>query len=153
MARKRVLLGLVRRLMTGRKVEVRSLVEQSLRAHGIQDIARAAIINWLSTPRVILGLGRRRLLAGMLAVQGLVVLEIQRRIDADGLMRILTSPDDLERRNVSAELQRSLEVEGRRFQDLKQRFRALEEAKLADEKALLVAQIAHAKLLGPIDRQ
>jgi hypothetical protein len=89
----------------------------------------------------------------MLAVQGLVVLEIQRRIDADGLMRILTSPDDLERRNVSAELQRSLEVEGRRFQDLKQRFRALEEAKLADEKALLVAQIAHAKLLGPIDRQ
>jgi hypothetical protein len=73
----------------------------------------------------------------MQAVQGLVVLEIQRRTEASGRTRISTSP----------EANRLQDLE-ERFQALEKRFRALEAAKLEDEKALLTAQIAYAKLSG-----
>jgi predicted O-methyltransferase YrrM len=143
MARKRILFGLARRIMAGRKAEVRSLIEQSLRAHGMSGVAMAAVIDWLSAPRVILGLGRRHLFAGIDAVQGLVVFEMQRRIDESGLLRGSNA-----QLLSAAELKRSLEIEVRRFLDLDQRFRALEAAKLSDEQALLAAQIANAKLLA-----
>ena len=157
MARKRILFGLTRRIIAGRKLEARSLVEQSSRDHGAPDAMASSMIDWLSAPRVILGLGRRRMFAGMDAVQRLVVFEIQRRIDASGSMRVSASSDGPQLRSTPGELQRSLGVEARQFQDLEQRFqaleqrfRALEAAKLSDEKALLATQIAYAKLLGPI---
>jgi hypothetical protein len=153
MARHRILFGLSRRVMAGRKLEVRLLVERSLRDHGISDPATAMIVDWLSAPRVVLGLARRRICAGMGAVQGLVVLEIQRRIEASGLMLVSSAAP----RSMTAELQRSLDVGAHRFRNLKQQFRALQQqfraleaAKLSDEKALLAARIANAKLLGPV---
>ena len=136
MASKRVLFGLGRRVVAGRKAEVRSLVERSLRDHGLHDGATATVIEWLSAPRVILGLGRRRLLAGMHATSELVVLEMRQRTEVYRLARSSASP----------EAARSQDPE-QRFQALEKRFRALEAAKLEDEKALLVAQIAYAKLL------
>ena len=157
MARMRILFGLTRRIIAGRKLEARSLVEQALRDHRVPDAVASSTIDWLSAPRVILGLGRRRMLVGVDAVQRLVMLEIQRRIDASGLMPVSTSSDGPQLRSIPEELQRSLEVEAcrfqeseRRFQALEQRFHALEAAKLADEKTLLATQIAYAKLLGPI---
>jgi hypothetical protein len=138
MARKRVLFGLGRRVVLGRKAEARSLIERSLRDHGMHDAATAEVINWLSSPRVILGLGRRRLLGGMHAVWGQVALEIQQRIELRGLTHGL--------RNLAVKLQHSLDAEARRSCDLQQRFHALEAAKIEDEKALLAAQVAHAKL-------
>lgn len=150
MARKRMLFGLARRVVAGRQMEVRSIVEQTLRVYGMPDGTIVTVIDWLSAPRVILGLMRRRLMSGMYAVQGLVVFEMQQRIEASGLTGIALSPNALQLSNTARKLQQSLEVEARRFKDLEQRFRALEAAKLADEKVLLAVQIANAKLRGPV---
>ena len=92
MAHKRMLFGLARRVMAGRKAEVRLLIEQSLRDHGISDPVTATVIDWLSAPRVVLGLARRRLLAGMYAVQGLVSLEMEQRIELGRLAGVSISP-------------------------------------------------------------
>jgi hypothetical protein len=123
----------------------------------------AVVIDWLK-PRVILGLARRRVLAGRDAVEGLVSLVLFRQMEADDLIetmgfaeadhtRILQQRLDEETRRFQtlelahhgavAELKRRLEVETKRYE-------ALEGAKLADEKALLAAQLANAKLRGPI---
>jgi peptidoglycan/xylan/chitin deacetylase (PgdA/CDA1 family)/SAM-dependent methyltransferase len=80
MARSRILFGLTRRVLVGRSTEVRSLVNQSLRDHGIRDVLAAAVINRLSAPRVVLGLARRRLLAGKDKVRALVMALMQEHV-------------------------------------------------------------------------
>lgn len=77
MAQSRILFGLARRVLAGRSAEVRSLVRQSLRDHGIPDPFTAAIIERLSAPRVVLGLARRRIVAGAETVRALVITLIQ----------------------------------------------------------------------------
>jgi glycosyltransferase involved in cell wall biosynthesis len=74
MARRRVLFGLTRRLLLGRKTEVRSLIEQSLRAHGIPNAVAAALTDKLTALRIVLGLTRRRAFGGSNSVQTLIAV-------------------------------------------------------------------------------
>jgi hypothetical protein len=80
MARGRTLFGLSRRVMAGRSMEVRSLIDQSLCAHGIPLALADAVIDRLSAPRLILGLACRRTLAGADAVQGLIARLVQEHV-------------------------------------------------------------------------
>lgn len=85
MARGRTLFGLSRRILAGRRIEVRSLVDRSLRAHGIPHVLTAAVIDRLSAPQVILGFACRRMIAGMDRMQGLIVRLVQ---DQVGCLRL-----------------------------------------------------------------
>jgi predicted O-methyltransferase YrrM len=77
MARKRTLFGLSRRVLLGRTTQVRSIIEETMDAHDVPRSVVDATIDLLSRPRVVLGLARRRSLAGLDAVQGLVLLILQ----------------------------------------------------------------------------
>jgi hypothetical protein len=77
MARKRTLFGLSRRVLVGRAAQVRSIIEETMHAHDVPGPVVDDTIDLLSRPRVVLGLARRRLLGGMDAVQGLVLLILQ----------------------------------------------------------------------------
>jgi predicted O-methyltransferase YrrM len=142
-ARKRILFGLVRRLILGRQEEVRGAVEQMLRDHGVPgNLVPSAM--WLAKPRVVFGLARRRALAGMQSVQGLVVIALESHLDfalrpcgASQPLSAGTSAD-------TGELQRLRET----LEVLQRRFTALEAAKVADEKALLEADLIIARLRG-----
>jgi hypothetical protein len=122
MASKRVLTRLTRKLLAGRTAKIRSLINESMHKCGVPEAIVASSIDRLSKPRVILGLVVRRALARRGQVEGRVleVLELQ-----------------------------SVDVEARLEAELR-RLRALEAAKLADEKALLEAQLTIAKLRGPL---
>ena len=145
MSRKRILFGLSRRLLAGRKKEVQRLVEHNLRASGVPDSLIPAAI-WLAKPRVVLGLARRRALADMVSLQGLLVLSLERSFDISwvGTHQAVSngsaavSEFDRLRRQVG-------ELEGR-LTATQKRFDALEAAKIADEKALLEADLAIARL-------
>jgi len=80
MARKRVLGGLTRRLLVGQRADVRSMIEQSLHTHGVPASVADATIGWLSRPRVIVGLARRRALAGADAVQVLIAPVLEKAL-------------------------------------------------------------------------
>ena len=145
MSRKRILFGLSRRLLAGRKKEVQRLIEHNLRASGVPDSLIAAAI-WLAKPRVVLGLARRRALADMVSLQGLLVLLLERSFDISWVEThqavsngsAATSEFDGLRRHVG-------ELEGR-LTATQKRFAELEAAKLTDEKALLEADLTIARL-------
>ena len=145
MSRKRILFGLSRRLLAGRKKEVQRLVEHNLRASGVPDSLIPAAI-WLAKPRVVLGLVRRRALADMVSLQGLLVLLLERSFDISWVEThqavsngsAATSEFDGLRRHVG-------ELEGR-LTATQKRFAELEAAKLTDEKALLEADLTIARL-------
>jgi glycosyltransferase involved in cell wall biosynthesis len=76
MAQRRVLVGLTRRLLLGRRTEVRSILSQSLRAHGIPDVVATPVIERLSALRLVLGLARRRAVKDLNTIQELVAAQI-----------------------------------------------------------------------------
>jgi Glycosyl transferase family 2 len=80
MARRRTLFGLTRRALAGRTTEVRSLISQSLRDHGVPHALAIAVMDRLSAPRVVLGLLIRRMLAGVESVHGSVMHLMQEHI-------------------------------------------------------------------------
>jgi O-antigen biosynthesis protein len=81
MARSRTIFGLTRRILMGRSKEVQLLVNRSLRDHGLPDILAVMLIDRLSAPRVIFGLARRRMIAGIDTIQVLVIALMQEYID------------------------------------------------------------------------
>ncbi|HZF75975.1 MAG TPA: class I SAM-dependent methyltransferase [Acetobacteraceae bacterium] len=141
LARSRTLFGLSRRVLAGRGAEARQLVEDALHRAGLPEatISRAA---HLGTPRVVLGLARRRLLAGMQAVQGVVILELERAAGPD-LWAGLAQPGAGVEAGAQDRMVRDLEE---RLAVAEQRFAALEAEKLRDEQALLQADLALARL-------
>jgi predicted O-methyltransferase YrrM len=139
-ARKRILFGLSRRLILGRKEEVRRLVEQMLRAHGVPDSLVPPAM-WLAKPRVVFGLARRRVLADMESVRGHVVVALESQFDFALSSTATTQPLSATSAE-TAELQRLRDTVGA----LQRRFTALETAKVADEKALLEADLLIARL-------
>jgi glycosyltransferase involved in cell wall biosynthesis len=74
MARRRVLFGLTGRLLLGKRGEVRSLIEQSLLAHGIPNAVAVALTDKLSAMRIVLGLTRRRAFSASDRVQTVIAL-------------------------------------------------------------------------------
>jgi len=137
MARNRVLLGLSRRILTGHAAQVRPIIEESLRVHRVPARVAGSTIGFLSNPRVIFGLTRRRNLAGMDAVQGLIFSLFLNPSAAQVVSGRKTLQDKI------IDLQSELEAEVRRF-------RALETAKIEDENALLEARLVIAKLRGSV---
>lgn len=142
-ARKRVLFGLSRRLLLGRIAQVQAIIEQNLRECRVPESVVNGKIGWLSRPRVILGLARRCALAGTNAVQGLVVMIMESALDPVQSLPSWASEQLYQFEHTIKDLEKRLAAEARRFQ-------ALEAAKLEDERALLEAQLAVAKLRGPI---
>lgn len=121
MIRWRILLGLTRRLLLGRRAEVRSLVRASLIVHKVPPDVTSVVALPLSTRRVIFRLIFRRLLTNANTARKAVETIIDENMSAHD-MRLLSG------------------------HDLARRYRALEIAKIADEQALLTMQIALAKL-------
>jgi hypothetical protein len=73
----RMMMGLARRVMLGRFENVRQVVEALLLEHGVPP-DRVPAMMWIAEPRVILGLARRRVVAGRLSIEGMVVLLLER---------------------------------------------------------------------------
>jgi hypothetical protein len=145
MSRKRILFGLSRRLLAGRKKEVRRLVEHNLRASGVPDSLIPAAI-WLAKPRVVLGLVRRRALSDMVSLQGLLVLSLERSFDISWVRTHQAVSNGSAAASECNQLRRHVgELEGR-LTATQKRFAELEAAKLADEKALLEADLTIARL-------
>jgi hypothetical protein len=142
-ARKRVLLGLSRQLLLGRTAQVQTIIEQNLRECDVPESVVSSKIGWLSRPRVILGLARRWALAGTNAVQGLVLMTLESALDPVQSLPSWASEQLHLFEHTIADLEKRLAAEVQHFQ-------ALEAAKLEDEKALLEAQLAVAKLRGPV---
>jgi hypothetical protein len=155
MARKRVLFGLSRRLLAGRTKEVQGLIEHNLRVSGVPDSLIPAAI-WLARMRVVLGLARRCALADVLSAQGHLVLSLERSFDiswvgthyamAQGAAAAPMRTTELNLRDQVGELENQLRA-------AQKRFAALEAAKLADEKALLEADLTIVRLQKPQEAQ
>jgi hypothetical protein len=155
MARKRILLGLSRRLLVGRTKEVQQLIEHNLRVSGVPDSLIPAAI-WLARMRVVLGLARRCALADVLSAQGHLVLSLERSFDiswvgthyamAQGAAAAPMRTTELNLRDQVGELENQLRA-------AQKRFAALEAAKLADEKELLEADLTIVRLQKPQEAQ
>ncbi|GGC73471.1 hypothetical protein [Chelatococcus reniformis] len=166
MADPRVLIGLMRRLLAGRPDEAARLVENVLRQHGVPD-DHIISFGWLGRPRTVLGLARRAALAGRQAAQGYIVIELERSVGPVSASTVIAS---LALRAAAAEgdgaappadscaaagdaatceeLRATVDELAMRLVAMQARFAALEEAKLADEKALLEADLTIVRLRG-----
>ena len=130
-ARPRVLLGLLRRRAQLGSQAVTELVGDHLAAHGI-DVP-PALITWLARGRFLVGLLRRYVLLGKPAVEGALFQELIR----------LTPPHQNPTDRAT-----SAQAEYKRMASV---LEALEAAKVADEKALLDAQIEISTLRARLD--
>ena len=84
MTRRRILFGLTRRLLAGRKAEARLLIERSLRAEGLPHLAVAPVTEELGALPVVLGLAVRRLFARIDTVQEHLAATIHHRLAGMG---------------------------------------------------------------------
>ena len=151
MARKRILLGLSRRLLVGRTKEVQQLIEHNLRVSGVPDSLIPAAI-WLARVRVVLGLARRCALTDIVSVQGHLVLSLERSFDISWV----GTHNAMAQGAAAAAFNRLRDQVGELENQLRtaqKRFAALEAAKLADEKALLEADLTIVRLRKPQEAQ
>ena len=127
------------------------MIEHNLRVSGVPDSLIPAAI-WLARVRVVLGLARRCALTDIVSVQGHLVLSLERSFDISwvGTHHAMAQGAAAAAFNRLRDQVGELENQLRTAQ---KRFAALEAAKLADEKALLEADLTIVRLRKPQEGQ
>jgi predicted O-methyltransferase YrrM len=163
--RPRVLLGLVRRSALGKEAAVRQILAGAFAAQGEGLTLPPRVLAWLSSPRMLFELFRRRLLSGRAAAEGVLTSALRVRLDAgDAIPSKPPLPDSdrvLEKtRRRLDQAQGSLDkvtaqltVAHRRAEEAERKLTAVEDAMVAEERVLYDAQIELTKLRrgAPVD--
>ncbi len=156
----RVLLGLARRAMLGAGDEVRRILADAFIKSGSPTALPAPVVQWLSRPRTLLGLLRRRVFAGGSAVEGLLAKATRAHIRLDSSAMLSPQLAVAELRKTLADAkgrvkkanarvateQRLVQETEHKAQELARKFKAVESALVAEERALNEAQLELAGL-------
>jgi predicted O-methyltransferase YrrM len=156
----RVLFGLARRAVFGARGEVRRILGEAFVKCGSPIALPAPAAESLSRPRTLFGLLRRRLLAGGLATEGLLLKATRAhiRLDSNPKLSSEIAKADLKktlaagerrvkkaRTRLAAEERRAQEAE-QKAQETARKLQAVESALVAEERSLNEAQLELTRL-------